>query len=91
MTSQRFAAAPGLVNFGNQPTATSSQPSMPGHLPSGLQSMSGGTGGAGGPNLGGQTVNTAPAAAPVDQEKIYQWIQDLTNPEARENALLELR
>lgn len=27
----------------------------------------------------------------VDREKIYQWIMELSNPETRENALLELR
>lgn len=27
----------------------------------------------------------------VDREKIYQWIVELSNPEQRENALLELR
>eukprot|EP00118_Oscarella_pearsei_P029175 m.3847 g.3847 ORF g.3847 m.3847 type:complete len:99 (+) comp9862_c0_seq1:43-339(+) len=27
----------------------------------------------------------------VDRDKIYGWIQDLTNPDARENSLLELK
>lgn len=27
----------------------------------------------------------------VDKEKIFQWIIELSNPETRENALLELR
>jgi hypothetical protein len=27
----------------------------------------------------------------VDRDKIYQWIIELSNPETRENALLELR
>jgi hypothetical protein len=27
----------------------------------------------------------------VDRDKIYQWIVELSNPETRENALLELR
>uniref|UniRef100_A0A3Q3MRK2 CCR4-NOT transcription complex subunit 9 n=1 Tax=Labrus bergylta TaxID=56723 RepID=A0A3Q3MRK2_9LABR len=30
------------------------------------------------------------ALAQVDREKIYQWINELSNPETRENALLEL-
>lgn len=28
--------------------------------------------------------------AQVDREKIYQWINELSSPETRENALLEL-
>ena len=79
------------MSLGNQPTATSSQSVMASQLPSGLQAMSSGAGGAGGASLSGQPVAAAPSSVPVDQEKIYQWIQDLTNPEARENALLELR
>uniref|UniRef100_A0A8D2GCE2 Uncharacterized protein n=1 Tax=Theropithecus gelada TaxID=9565 RepID=A0A8D2GCE2_THEGE len=31
------------------------------------------------------------ALAQVDREKIYQWINELSSPETRENALLELR
>ena len=27
----------------------------------------------------------------VDREKIYQWIVELSSPDSRENALLELR
>lgn len=27
----------------------------------------------------------------VDREKIYLWINELTNPETRESALFELR
>lgn len=27
----------------------------------------------------------------VDREKIYMWINELTNPETRESALFELR
>jgi len=27
----------------------------------------------------------------VDRERIYQWINDLSSPKTRENALLELR
>jgi len=27
----------------------------------------------------------------VDRDKIYQWIVELSHPETRENALLELR
>jgi len=27
----------------------------------------------------------------VDREKVYQWIIELSNPETRENALVELR
>lgn len=30
------------------------------------------------------------ALAQVDREKIYQWINELSSPETRENALLEL-
>lgn len=36
-----------------------------------------------------QTVTTA-GLAQVDREKIYQWINELSSPETRENALLEL-
>lgn len=32
----------------------------------------------------------SPAGA-VDRDKIYQWILELTSPDTRENALLELR
>lgn len=35
-----------------------------------------------------QAVTTA--LAQVDREKIYQWINELSSPETRENALLEL-
>ncbi|XP_046396442.1 CCR4-NOT transcription complex subunit 9 isoform X1 [Ischnura elegans] len=39
-------------------------------------------------------MNTQPSPATlqstVDREKIYQWIVELSNPETRENALLEL-
>lgn len=36
---------------------------------------------------------TAPsaAAAQVDKEKIYVWINELSHPDTRENALIELR
>ncbi|TRZ01579.1 hypothetical protein DNTS_002584 [Danionella cerebrum] len=37
----------------------------------------------------GATVSTA-GLAQVDREKIYQWINELSSPETRENALLEL-
>uniref|UniRef100_A0A8C9TK57 CCR4-NOT transcription complex subunit 9 n=1 Tax=Scleropages formosus TaxID=113540 RepID=A0A8C9TK57_SCLFO len=30
------------------------------------------------------------ALAQVDREKIYQWINELSSPDTRENALLEL-
>ncbi|KAI4882636.1 hypothetical protein NFI96_004739 [Prochilodus magdalenae] len=36
----------------------------------------------------GSAVSTA--LAQVDREKIYQWINELSSPETRENALLEL-
>uniref|UniRef100_A0A8C5CWA9 CCR4-NOT transcription complex subunit 9 n=1 Tax=Gadus morhua TaxID=8049 RepID=A0A8C5CWA9_GADMO len=36
----------------------------------------------------GAAVTTA--LAQVDREKIYQWINELSSPETRENALLEL-
>lgn len=35
-----------------------------------------------------QAVRTS--LAQVDREKIYQWINELSSPETRENALLEL-
>lgn len=35
--------------------------------------------------------NPSPANNTVDRDKIYQWILELTNPDTRENALLELR
>lgn len=35
-----------------------------------------------------QAVSTT--MAQVDREKIYQWINELSSPETRENALLEL-
>lgn len=37
-----------------------------------------------------QAPNT-PSSGPVDREKIYQWIVELSSPDTRENALLELR
>ncbi|KAI4465471.1 hypothetical protein MML48_3g00013070 [Holotrichia oblita] len=37
------------------------------------------------------SAQPSPASQTVDREKIYQWILELTNPETRENALLELR
>lgn len=40
------------------------------------------------PGGGQQNGGTSTA---VDKEKIYQWINELTNPETREHALLELR
>ncbi|KRT80545.1 hypothetical protein AMK59_8460, partial [Oryctes borbonicus] len=36
------------------------------------------------------SAQPSPANQTVDREKIYQWILELTNPETRENALLEL-
>lgn len=36
------------------------------------------------------SAEPSPANQTVDREKIYQWILELTNPETRENALLEL-
>lgn len=33
----------------------------------------------------------SPANSLVDRDKIYQWILELTNPDTRENVLLELR
>ncbi|GJQ70609.1 hypothetical protein Trydic_g23002 [Trypoxylus dichotomus] len=36
------------------------------------------------------SAQPSPASQTVDREKIYQWILELTNPETRENALLEL-
>ncbi|KAJ0005379.1 hypothetical protein NQD34_015273 [Periophthalmus magnuspinnatus] len=35
-------------------------------------------------------VSNVTALAQVDREKIYQWINELSSPETRENALLEL-
>lgn len=37
------------------------------------------------------STQPSPASQPVEREKIYQWILELTNPDTRENALLELR
>lgn len=37
------------------------------------------------------STQPSPASQPVDRDKIYQWILELTNPDTRENALLELR
>lgn len=37
-----------------------------------------------------QAVSNVTALAQVDREKIYQWINELSSPETRENALLEL-
>lgn len=37
-----------------------------------------------------QAVTNVTALAQVDREKIYQWINELSSPETRENALLEL-
>jgi len=39
----------------------------------------------------GQPVPTPAAIPPVDRDKIYQWIIQLTSPDTRENALQELR
>uniref|UniRef100_A0A803Y963 CCR4-NOT transcription complex subunit 9 n=1 Tax=Meleagris gallopavo TaxID=9103 RepID=A0A803Y963_MELGA len=36
------------------------------------------------------SVPVPTALAQVDREKIYQWINELSSPETRENALLEL-
>ncbi|KAF5269247.1 hypothetical protein FQR65_LT02548 [Abscondita terminalis] len=36
------------------------------------------------------SAQPSPANQTVDREKIYQWILELTNPDTRENALLEL-
>ncbi|XP_067373123.1 CCR4-NOT transcription complex subunit 9 isoform X1 [Channa argus] len=38
----------------------------------------------------GAAVTNVTALAQVDREKIYQWINELSSPETRENALLEL-
>lgn len=38
-----------------------------------------------------QQGTTCPSMITVDRDKIYQWIIELTNPDTRENALLELR
>lgn len=35
-------------------------------------------------------MSNVTALAQVDREKIYQWINELSSPETRENALLEL-
>lgn len=37
------------------------------------------------------TTQATPNLQPVDREKIYIWINELTNPETRESALFELR
>ncbi|KAE8749120.1 hypothetical protein FOCC_FOCC004289 [Frankliniella occidentalis] len=46
------------------------------------------------PHIMQRLINTqqSPATLPqtVDREKVYQWIVELSNPETRENALLEL-
>ena len=39
----------------------------------------------------GQPVPTPTTIPPVDRDKIYQWIIQLTSPDTRENALQELR
>lgn len=36
------------------------------------------------------SAQPSPANQTVEREKVYQWILELTNPETRENALLEL-
>jgi len=36
------------------------------------------------------STQPSPANQPVDREKIYQWILELSHPDTRENALLEL-
>lgn len=36
------------------------------------------------------STQPSPASQPVEREKIYQWILELTNLDTRENALLEL-
>ncbi|XP_054161328.1 CCR4-NOT transcription complex subunit 9-like [Oppia nitens] len=44
-------------------------------------------------SIGGNSTSgvvTVASAQPVDHEKIYQWISELSNAESRENALLEL-
>jgi CCR4-NOT transcription complex subunit 9 len=37
------------------------------------------------------STQPSPANQTVEREKVFQWILELTNPETRENALLELR
>lgn len=37
------------------------------------------------------SAQPSPANQTVEREKVYMWILELTNPETRENALLELR
>lgn len=37
------------------------------------------------------STQPSPANQTVERERVYQWILELTNPETRENALLELR
>nr|KAG5693794.1 hypothetical protein BaRGS_029424 [Batillaria attramentaria] len=42
------------------------------------------------PNQGQMQGQQMVQGPPVDRERIYAWINELTNPETRENALLEL-
>mgnify|MGYP005984743543 FL=1 len=37
------------------------------------------------------STQPSPANQTVEREKVFQWILELTNPETREKALLELR
>ena len=48
----------------------------------------GGSAVSGAPNMVG---NQATMVGSIDREQIYTWIQELTHPETREQALLELR
>ncbi|XP_065839917.1 CCR4-NOT transcription complex subunit 9-like [Oscarella lobularis] len=77
---QRFATATtqGPIQQGLPPTpvSTANTSQVPG-----LQSTT---------QSGQQPQSQSQQQQPVDRDKIYAWIQDLLNPEARENALLEL-
>ena len=48
----------------------------------------GGPSAPGAPNMMG---NQPAMVGNIDREQIYTWIQELTHPETREQALLELR
>ena len=43
------------------------------------------------PSEGSRDMSRIPSSGNVDREQVYSWILELTNPDTREHALIELR
>lgn len=43
------------------------------------------------PSEGSRDMSRIPSSGNVDRDQVYAWILELTNPDTREHALIELR